>query len=139
MGDGDPVADAGHSSRRRERTNSMTTAAVHPANGISGTVTGDVATGAMAPAGAAVDTLFGKLVSLYKSNDFLLSELATVRLKLSRARDYLGSPGCNPALAEAHLLRLRARQSAALAMLRANRLQVRDLLARLEGPPRTAS
>jgi hypothetical protein len=116
----------------------MLTAAVYPVQGISGTVTGDDAAGAMAPAGAAVDNLFGQLVSLYKSNDFLLSELTSVRLKLGRARDYLGSPGCNTALAEAHVSRLRARQSAALTMLRANRMQVRALLARLEGPTRAA-
>jgi hypothetical protein len=71
---------------------------------------------------------FGRIVSLFRSNEFLFSELQNVKLKLARARVYRDTPGSNPVLAEAHVLQLRARHSAVLTMLRANRIEARRLL-----------
>jgi hypothetical protein len=71
---------------------------------------------------------FGRIVSLYRSNEFLFSELQNVKLKLARARVYRDTPGSNPVLAEAHVLQLRARHSAVLTMLRANRIEARRRL-----------
>jgi hypothetical protein len=71
---------------------------------------------------------FGRIVSLFRSNAFLFSELQNVKLKLARARVYRDTPGSNPVLAEAHVLQLRAKHSAVLTMLRANRIEARRLL-----------
>jgi hypothetical protein len=72
--------------------------------------------------------ILGQLVALYRNNTYLLSELENVHSRLTHAREYLGAPGSNPVLARAHLDRLRAKRSAALHLLRANRVQVRALL-----------
>jgi hypothetical protein len=71
---------------------------------------------------------FGQIVALYHSNEFLFSELQNVKLKLARARAYRDTAGSNPVLAGAYLLQLRARHSAVLTMLRANRIEARRLL-----------
>jgi hypothetical protein len=73
---------------------------------------------------------FGRVVALYQGNEHLLSELQKVRERLIRASTYLRSPGCNRVLGEAHLLQSKARHSALLAMLRANRVAARRLLGR---------
>ena len=78
---------------------------------------------------------FGLLVSLYQTNKALSAELRAVQRNLAGARDYLASPGCNARLAEARLLQLRAKHSAVLALLRANRVRSRDFLARLDPGP----
>jgi hypothetical protein len=83
--------------------------------------------------GQSDESLFETLVSLYQSNAVLSMELKSVREKLDRARAYLETPGANLLLGEAHVLRLRARHTAALTLLRANRLQARHVLARNEG------
>jgi hypothetical protein len=90
---------------------------------------------ALAAAGGEGRGLFGQIVSVYQSNEFLFAELKTVREKLNCARAYLDAPGSNPVLAEARLLQLRARHSAVLTLLRANRLQARGLLARAGAAP----
>jgi len=92
---------------------------------------------AAAPSPAAVvgDTIphaFARLVSLYQSNDCLLSVLDSLKDKLIRARAYAESPGSHTGLARANLLRLKARHSAALTLLRVNRVQARNLLTSLE-------
>ncbi len=74
-------------------------------------------------------TFFSELVGLYQSNETLLGELGSVNRKLSLAREYLTTPGNNPVLGQAYLLRLRARRSAVLTLLRANRVKARDFLA----------
>lgn len=119
----------------------MLATAILPVYGIPGPGVEEAAT----DAGKAVDKAaagtgegggdFGLLVSLYQSNAYLLSELKTVRVKLARAREYLATAGSNPTLGGAQVQRLRARHSAALALLRANRHQARGLLARVGGAP----
>jgi hypothetical protein len=121
----------------------MTLFAKHfPAEVMTVAVIGDLATSEKAePARVAgrageegASSLFGQLVTLYKSNDVLLSQLKSVHLKLNQAQTYRLSASRNPALAEAHLSRLRTRHSVVLTLLRANRLQARAFLARLEAP-----
>jgi hypothetical protein len=113
----------------------MSSALDHPTRGTFESVSVSVAVVASpaTEAGGGDANLFAQVVSLYQSNSSLFSELKSLRGKQQRAREYLGTPGCNAALGEAHLLRLRARHSATLAVLRANRLQARRLLSRLEG------
>jgi hypothetical protein len=76
--------------------------------------------------------LFAQLVALHQSNAVLSAELSAVHLNLSRVCDYRESQGANLPLADAHLLRLKARHSAVLTLLRANRVKARSLLVRLE-------
>ncbi len=71
---------------------------------------------------------FGLLVETYQSNAFLLDALERARRGLASARAYLASPGCNRRLGEARVLRLDTRRRAALTLLRANRIRVRDLV-----------
>jgi hypothetical protein len=118
---------------------SMLPAAVSPAFGIMGSVSEGVAADAPPSKVGENDSPFGQVVALYQSNSYLLSQLKSVRGHLSRAREYLASPGCNAALGRAHVLRLRARHSAALALLRANRHQARRLLARTGDPSGVAT
>jgi hypothetical protein len=86
-------------------------------------------------------TLFTRIVALYQGNKFLLSQLKSLRLKLAAARSYLRSPGCNRVMGEAHLSYLRSKHSAALTVLRANRIAAREFLllvdADPESPPKT--
>jgi hypothetical protein len=80
------------------------------------------------------DNQFGQLVALYNDNARLGDDLERTRRAASRLREYIDTGSCNPILANALLYRLRARQSAALGFLRANRIQAKDLLARMGGP-----
>src|SRR4051812_41296837 len=90
------------------------------------------------PLSAGVPDAFGLVVALYQSNARLFAELDAVRRETARARAYRAMPGSNRVLADARLLRLRSRRSAALAHLRANRIQARSLLARLDAVPECA-
>jgi hypothetical protein len=78
-------------------------------------------------------TEFGQLVTLYQSNQVLLNELDSLKVKRERTREYLETSPRNPALALAHVNRLRAKHSAVLVLLRANRFQVRALLGPCQG------
>jgi hypothetical protein len=77
--------------------------------------------------------VFGSLVAIYQSNALLAAELNTIRLRMSRVRDYRESPGANIRLADIQILRLGSRRSAALRLLKANRLKARYLLGRFDG------
>src|SRR5947209_7388910 len=112
---------------------SMMTATVPPTFEIIGSVSEGVAADAPASDGGGEESPFGQVVALYRSNSSLLSELTSVPATLSGAGGSLAGPACTAALGRAHLLRLRARHSAALVLLRANRLQARRLLARTAG------
>jgi hypothetical protein len=76
---------------------------------------------------------FEHLAALAVANDRLSGELDASRLRLADARAYLDTPGCNARFGEAHLGRCRARHSAALARLRANRIEALQALG--EGGP----
>ena len=69
-----------------------------------------------------------RLAQLVNSNERLMDELATSRLRVSDARAYLDAPGCNARFGEAHLDRCRVRHSGILAQLRANRIEALRLL-----------
>lgn len=96
-----------------------------------------VVTGAEAGAGVAPPADdFARLVGLVKSNERLFAEQRANRARLEQVRGYLARPDANVALGRALLERLRARRSAVLALLRANRAEARALLARVEAAPR---
>jgi hypothetical protein len=90
------------------------------------------------PDPAGVPGAFGTMIALYQSNARLFGELDSVRRDLSRTLTYREMPGANPVLADARLSRLRARRSAVLTHLRANRIQARALLAGLGALPECA-
>jgi hypothetical protein len=69
-----------------------------------------------------------RLAQLMNSNERLMDELATSRLRVSDARAYLDVPGCNLRFGEAHLDRCRTRHSGILSQLRANRIEALRLL-----------
>ena len=71
---------------------------------------------------------FGRLAELYRSNERHLADLRGFDSQLASARSYLLSPSCNPALAEARILRLKAWRSAVLTALRANRVAAREFV-----------
>lgn len=71
---------------------------------------------------------FRRLVEIYRENAWLMDELEAVGGRLGSARAYREGAGGPTALADAYIDRLRARRSAALALLRSNRREVRDLL-----------
>ena len=75
---------------------------------------------------------FGRLVSIHQRNEILLQELSRVNTRLGKTHAYLASPGSASALGQAYLLRLRARRSAALTLLRASEFEARNLLSRLD-------
>jgi hypothetical protein len=76
---------------------------------------------------AARPDAFERLVRLLKDNERLVGELRSLGDRLMRARAYRAEPGCNVALAEAHINRLRAKHSGVLALLRANRIEAHEL------------
>ena len=80
------------------------------------------------PAPAIAANPLERLSQLMNSNEKLMAELATSRLRISDARAYLDAPGCNVRFGEAHLERCRARHSGILAQLRANRIEALQLL-----------
>jgi hypothetical protein len=69
-----------------------------------------------------------RLAQLMNSNERLMDELATSRLRISDARAALDVPGCNVRFGEAHLERSRIKHSGILAQLRANRIESLQLL-----------
>jgi len=73
-------------------------------------------------------TELGRLVRLVQDHDRLQRELDALGRQVAAARSYLAEPGGNVRLGAAHLERLRARRSGALALLRANRLEAAGLL-----------
>lgn len=70
---------------------------------------------------------FGRLVGLLRDNERLVGELRILGDRMLRARAYRAEPGCNVALADAHINRLRAKHSGVLALLRANRIEAQGL------------
>jgi hypothetical protein len=86
-----------------------------------------------AGASLAPSNLFEQVVRLVQSNDRLFAERDALVAKLGRARAYLAEPGCNRNFAIAHLKHLKLKHSCVLALLRANRLQARQILDRLNG------
>jgi hypothetical protein len=88
----------------------------------------DVAGASLAP-----PNLFEQIVRLVQSNERLFAERDALVAKLGRARAHLAEPGCNRNFAMAHLKHLKLKHSSVLALLRANRLQARQILDRLNG------
>ncbi len=78
---------------------------------------------------------FGRLVKIMQSNERLISELRALATRLERARAYLTELGCHRNLATANLAHLKAKYSGVLALLRANRLEARELFGRLNSEP----
>jgi hypothetical protein len=68
---------------------------------------------------------FGRVVRLVRDNERLFAELESVRSRARRAWAHLAQPGGNAGLALVQLDRLRAKRSALLAHLRANRAAAR--------------
>jgi hypothetical protein len=100
-------------------------------NGFAGDNLSVMDTGRSSTTDGPTPNLFGQLVALYQSNEYLLSELKSVTRKLSRSRAALDPAGTRQNLARAHFDHLKAKHSAALLLLRANRLQVRTLLTKI--------
>ncbi len=71
------------------------------------------------------------MARLIASNDRLMAEAQSIRRRIEEARAYLSQPGCHARLGAAYLDRLQLRRSAAMALLRANRIEARALLASL--------
>ncbi len=88
---------------------------------------------AAAGASLAPPDLFEQVVRLVQSNDRLFAERDALVAKLGRARTYLADPDCNRNFATAYLNHLKLKHSSVLALLRANRLQARQILDRLNG------
>ena len=109
-----------------------------PFNGMTVAVRGDLAFSGAGGVAAAAPALpgepphFERLVALYRDNEVLLSELKSLKFKLANARAYLRSPSSNAALGEANFARLRVKHSAVTTVLRANRIQARELLRRFD-------
>ena len=77
---------------------------------------------------------FERLVQIMKENDDLLAALRQLGARLAQARAYLAEPGCNAALGNANLLRVKTKHSCVLVLLRANRIEAQRILAEAEGP-----
>ncbi len=73
-----------------------------------------------------------RLAQIWLSNERALAELQTLRVKTTRARAYLASPGCNLLLGRTYLERLETLRRQRLAELRANRLAAWALLSKLD-------
>lgn len=76
---------------------------------------------------ASADTL-GLVLYLHRSNEYLLDVSRRARAAAASARGYLATPGCNRTLGETALWHAETRRHAALRLLRANRIKVRDLV-----------
>lgn len=74
-----------------------------------------------------------RLSQLMLSNERLMDELATSRVRIADARAYLDGPDARPRFGEAHLDRCRSKHSGILAQLRANRIEALHLLGEGEG------
>jgi hypothetical protein len=68
------------------------------------------------------------MVGLLRRGERLLAELRACRARIAEARAYLDRPDANPTLGLARLEQLRAKHSGWLALLRAQRIEARDLL-----------
>ena len=75
---------------------------------------------------------FGRLVWLLKSNDRLFAALRVSTERLRSVRAYLAEAGCNVFLGKASYAYWRTRRSSVLTLLRANRIEARRLLGRLD-------
>jgi hypothetical protein len=84
------------------------------------------------PAGGHVADEFGRLIQLVRSNERLFVVLRDLAGRLHGVRSYLTRADCNVRLGKAYYQYWRARHSGVLAFLRANRLEARRLLARLD-------
>lgn len=76
---------------------------------------------------------FHRLVQIYRENERLLGELDTVRSRTRDALTYRSRSGGTAVLADARLAQLRAKRSGLLALLRSNRIEALDILARVDG------
>lgn len=74
------------------------------------------------------DDEFGRLVRIYLDGERLLGQWRRTNARLTRARDYLASEGCNVALGQALVDRLLDRKSWLLLRLRANRIAAQAVL-----------
>jgi hypothetical protein len=83
------------------------------------------------PVGGAPPDDFGRLVGLMRSNERPTASLRAVTDRPRVVREYLAGAGRNSALGQADCRYWRSRHSSVLMLLRANRLEVRGLLARL--------
>ena len=81
---------------------------------------------------------FECLVKLVCSNERLSNHLEGLDLKIRRAKEYIAKVGCNRYLGDANLRYLRLKRSWTLTMLRTNRLEAGQILARI-GPVMTAT
>jgi hypothetical protein len=128
------MPDVGHEFPMAGKGKAMTlTTTLYPVNGMMALPSERMAPESGLPCGTpdqAGATAFGRIVALYQSNELLLSALQKVKKNQNSARAYLETSGSNPALAEAYLLQLKAKHSAVLTMLRANRIQARQVLDR---------
>jgi hypothetical protein len=72
-------------------------------------------------------------VQILRSSERLLAALHSLEIQLGRTRVYLADPGCNRAVGDVRLSQLKAKHSGILALLRANRLEARQLLGAAAG------
>lgn len=72
--------------------------------------------------------VLGRLVRLVQANDQLMEELATIRRRIVRARDYLDSSGCNLRFGAENLAYCKSKHRGVLAQLRANRIEANRIL-----------
>jgi hypothetical protein len=84
------------------------------------------------PVDGTVPDDFGRLVWLARSNQQLFGLLHALSDRLHGVRAYLAGAGCNARLGRAYYQHWRTRHSGVLLLLRANRLEARRLLARLD-------
>jgi hypothetical protein len=98
--------------------------AIVPGPGARGTAKGQ---------GIQVGNDFETLVGIVRINERLFADLHALNVKLRQARAYLAEAGCNRSLGYANLSHLRTKRSGTLALLRTNRLEAWEILARV-GP-----
>jgi hypothetical protein len=73
-------------------------------------------------------SVLGRLVQIVQANDQLMEELATIRRRIVRARDYLNSSGCNLRFGAENLAYCKSKHRGVLAQLRANRIEANRIL-----------
>src|SRR5215472_12311199 len=89
--------------------------------------------GGASPAAPAPACSMEGLIASLRRNQQLTHELDKSAARLGRAFEYLATPGCNRALADAYLKRGLARYATVLAALRANQAETRRHLGRSQG------
>jgi hypothetical protein len=104
-----------------------------PASLKSPRLSGEASGSSLAP-----PSTFERIVQLVQSNDRLFTERDALLAKLEQARGYLADPDSNRNFAQAYLNHLRLKHSSVVARLRANRLEARQILARLDAEPTEA-